>query len=241
MTNNIPLAGLHREYLVNTSLRKASAGEEQVVGFKKEPEIAIINMLQDSDLYATINCRKDQYGEIVKILKGSYSTNGYRVKIVRGVSRFADNSISEPLDLSNSRSELFLDFYTISPKDLYEIYQFIAMMTGQNGDFINRLPKATKEQAGLIKTAVDSNNNNQHSLAITTDSVLWKNLIQSIYGNSTDAFISQEPTTRELVRTGVLKQMIDLFVENDVYFARLTRLAKELNDKKIDKLIKMLN
>ena len=237
----IPLAGLHREYLINTTLRQASPGEEQVVGFRKEPDIAIVNMLQESDLYATINCRKDQNGEIVKLMKGTYSSNGYRVKIVRGTSRFGDNSISQPLDLSNVRTDLFLDFYTISPKVFGEIYEFILSMTGQGGDFINKLPKATKDQAGLIKSAIDSNNFNQHSFAITTDSPLWKNLVQSIYGYNTESYINQDPNLKEMARSGYLRQLIDLFNENPSHFERLLRLSKELNNKKIDKLIKMLS
>lgn len=241
MTNNIPLAGLYRAYLANTNLRLASPGEEQVIGFREEPDIAIINMLQESDLYASINCRKDQYGEIVKILKGSYSSNGYRVTVVRGVSRFADNSISEPLDLSSARNaDIYLDFYLIHPKTLKEMYEFIAMMTGNGDEFVNKLPKATKDKAGLIKTAIDSNNNGYHSYAITTDSPLWQNLIQAIYGEATEVGISQDPSLAEKVRSGNLKILMDLLNENSSYLERLIRLAKELNNKKIDKLIKML-
>jgi hypothetical protein len=238
---NIPIAGLYKAYLANTTLREASPGEEQIVGFRQEPDMAIISMLQESDLYATINCRKDQYGEIVKVVKGSYSSNGYRVRIVRGVSRFADNSISQPIDLSNVRnSDIYLDFYVIHPSTMKQMFHFLAMMTGNGDEFVNRLPKATKDQAGLIKTAIDSNNHGQHSHAITAESPLWINLIQAIYGENTDVFINQEPSLREKVRSGNLKLLMNLLDENPVYLERLTRLAKELNNKKIDKLIKMV-
>lgn len=227
------LTGGYATYpILQSTLPIASAGEEQKIVFSKPLPDQLSAQIQKGDVIAIIGC-KDQRGELIKIKQGTYSSNTRGVIIIRGVSRWANGAI-EPTTINFTQpNQLLVDFSIINPALLQSIIDRVGILEGQDDLAYNsKLPVGTTDKKGTYKSAYRASNlaSSEAQFVITNDMPAHQELYKAVFGATSNAYLNGIPTTLELSRIGIIRDLVDYLSFDPNRLTVLKKLIeKEIN------------
>lgn len=217
--------GIFSAPILQSTLPVSATGEENRITFSKVLPNALASMLTKGDVPAVLGC-KDQRGELIKVKKGSYNSSTRNATIIRGVSRWANNTLDDKTIDFQQPNTLLLDFSIILPSNLQDINDRLNVLEGQDDLFFNtKLPVGTTNDKGTYKSAYRPNGllSSEAQKVLTTDAPAHEQLYKAIYGVNSNAYNTLVATDTELSRIGILRDLIDYLVFNP---ARLSALKK---------------
>jgi hypothetical protein len=223
--------GVFSAPILQSTLPRSAVGEENIITFSQALPNALAAMLTKGDIPALIGC-KDQRGELIKVKKGSYNSTTRNARIIRGVSRWSNNALEDKTIDFQQPNTILLDFSLILPYNLQDLYDRVGVLEGQDDLFFNtKLPAGTTDQKGTYKSAYRPVGllSNEAQRVVTTDAPAHEELYKAIYGGISNSYNTLTVNTNELVRIGVLRELLDYLAFAP---ARLTAL-KKIIDKEI--------
>jgi len=239
------IGGMTALPILESTLPKSVSGDSNRITFARAIPDALATEINSGDVYASLGC-KDQRGEIIKIVKGSYRSDSRTAIMVRGISRWANNTA----DVDNiinffTPNSLFLDFTIIAPALLQRLQDTVNSLSGANNTFFNsQLPAGTTTVKGVYQSAFRQVGIPDNTLqnVVTIDGPAWVSLLQTIFGSTTTSYSNLQLSFSDSTRAGVLRSILDYLQANptvtaNVIIPLLTQLQDPAKFKKLTDIL----